>query len=176
MVMETIDGLAFIGPNPVDQNVYIATGDSGMGMTHGTIAGMILCDLIQGRENPWSSLYDPSRKPVWGMAWKQYLTENANVAKEYLVDWLGGSDVSSVDEIENGSGALIREGISKTAVFRDDQGQLHRRSAICPHLGCIVHWNGAEATWDCPCHGSRFDPLGGVINGPANTDLANLDE
>ncbi len=175
MVMETTDGLAFIGLNPADKKVYVATGDSGMGMTHGTIAGMILSDLIQGRENRWSKLYDPSRKPVWGMAWKEYLTENANVAKEYVKDWLGGSDVSSVDEIEKGSGALIREGISKTAVFRDDQGQLHRRSAICPHLGCIVHWNGAEKTWDCPCHGSRFDPLGRVIKGPANTDLANRD-
>lgn len=110
------------------------------------------------------------------MAWKEYLTENANVAKEYVKDWLGGSDVSSVDEIEKGSGALIREDISKTAVFRDDQGQLHRRSAICPHLGCIVHWNGAEKTWDCPCHGSRFDRLGRVIKGPANTNLANRDE
>jgi glycine/D-amino acid oxidase-like deaminating enzyme/nitrite reductase/ring-hydroxylating ferredoxin subunit len=176
MVMETTDGLAFIGLNPGDKKVYVATGDSGMGMTHGTIAGMLLSDLIQGRENRWSKLYDPSRKPVWGMAWKEYLAENANVAKEYVKDWLGGGDVSSVDEVEKGSGALIREGISKTAVFRDDQGQLHRRSAICPHLGCIVHWNGAEKTWDCPCHGSRFDPLGQVISGPANTDLADRDE
>ena len=175
MFMETTDGLAFIGSNPWDKNVYVATGDSGMGMTHGTIAGIILSDLIQGRENRWSKLYDPSRKPVWGMAWKEYLAENANVAKEYVKDWLGGSDISSIDEIEKGSGALIREGLSKTAVFRDDQGKLHRRSAICPHLGCIVHWNGAEKTWDCPCHGSRFDPLGRVIKGPANTDLANRD-
>ena len=148
----------------------LKTGFSYINEYHGNIL------MIQGRENRWSKLYEPSRKPVWGMAWKEFLAENANVAKEYLKDWLGSSDVSSVDEIEKGSGALIREGVSKTAVFRDDQGQLHRRSAICPHLGCIVHWNGAEKTWDCPCHGSRFDPLGRVINGPANTDLANRDE
>ena len=82
MVMETTDGLAFIGRNPMDKdNVYIATGDSGMGMTHGTIAGILLTDLILGRENPWAEIYDPSRKPVWGMAWKEFLVENANVAE-----------------------------------------------------------------------------------------------
>jgi glycine/D-amino acid oxidase-like deaminating enzyme/nitrite reductase/ring-hydroxylating ferredoxin subunit len=171
MVMETTDGLAFIGLNPGDKGVYVSTGDSGMGMTHGTIAGMILSDLIQGRENRWSQLYNPSRKPVWGMAWKEFLRENANVAEQYAKDWLGSSEVSSVDEIGTNCGALIREGVSKTAIYRDDQGGLHRRSAICPHLGCIVHWNGAEKTWDCPCHGSRFDPLGQVINGPANSPL-----
>lgn len=172
MVMETTDGLAFIGPNPGDENVYVATGDSGMGMTHGTIAGMILTDLIQGKANTWSKLYDPSRKPVWGMAWKDYVRENANVAKEYVKDWLGASEVASLDEIPKNSGAVMRDGLSKTAVFRDEHGDLHKHSAVCPHLGCIVHWNGAENTWDCPCHGSRFDPLGQVICGPANQPLA----
>jgi glycine/D-amino acid oxidase-like deaminating enzyme/nitrite reductase/ring-hydroxylating ferredoxin subunit len=172
MVMETTDGLAFIGPNPGDKkNVYIATGDSGMGMTHGTIAGILLTDLIQGRQNPWSKIYDPSRKPIWGMAWKEYLVENANVAKEYLVDWLGSSDVNSPEEIAPGTGAVVREGLSKVAIFREQNGTYHRCSAVCTHLGCIVHWNDAEKTWDCPCHGSRFDPLGTVINGPANTAL-----
>ena len=175
MVMETTDGLAFIGVNPGDTNVFMATGDSGMGMTHGTIAGMLLTDLIQGRENKWSELYDPSRKPVWGMAWKEYLKENVDVAKEYVKDWLGGSDVSSVDDIPNESGAVIRERFSKVAVYRDKQGRHHRHSAVCPHLGCIVHWNDAERTWDCPCHGSRFDALGRVINGPANEGLSEKD-
>src|SRR3569623_2850543 len=100
MVMETTDGLAFIGLNPLDkENVYIATGDSGMGMTHGTIAGMLLTDLILGRENPWSQIYDPSRKPVWGMAWKECLLENINVAKQYATDWLSGSEVAAVEDI-----------------------------------------------------------------------------
>jgi Rieske Fe-S protein len=110
------------------------------------------------------------------MAWKEYLMENANVAVQYAKDWLGGSDVASVDEIQKGCGALLREGITKTAIYRDEQGQLHRRSAICTHLGCIVHWNDGEKVWDCPCHGSRFDPLGQVINGPAIAELANRDE
>jgi glycine/D-amino acid oxidase-like deaminating enzyme/nitrite reductase/ring-hydroxylating ferredoxin subunit len=172
MVMETTDGLAFIGRNPGDkENVFIATGDSGMGMTHGTIAGILLTDHIQGRENPWSEIYDPARKPVWGMAWRDYLAENINVAKEYVKDYLGPSDVSSPEEIKPGQGALMRSGLSKVAIYRDEKGNFHRHSAVCPHLGCIVHWNGAEKTWDCPCHGSRFDALGGLIVGPANTPL-----
>ena len=172
MVMETIDGLAFIGRNPLDkENVYIVTGDSGMGMTHGTIAGILLTDLIVGRENPWNAIYDPSRKPVWGMAWKEYLMENVNVAKQYARDWLTGGDVASVDEIPRGRGAVVRRGMRKIAAYRDEHGGLHECSAVCSHLGCIVHWADASKTWDCPCHGSQFDPFGQVINGPANTPL-----
>lgn len=174
MVMETTDGLAFIGHNPLDtENVYIATGDSGMGITHGTIAGILLSDLIQGRENPWSRIYDPARKPAWGMAWKQYLAENVNVGMQYVRDWLSGGDVSAVEEIKPGSGAVLRDGLTKVAVYRDDQGRLHKCSAICPHLDCIVHWNDLEKSWDCPCHGSRFSPTGALIMGPANGPLGD---
>jgi Rieske Fe-S protein len=87
-------------------------------------------------------------------------------------DWLTGGDVSSADEIASGSGAIVRRGLEKLAVYRDEQGKTHACLAKCPHLGCVVHWNSAETTWDCPCHGSRFDPYGKVINGPANRDLA----
>ena len=171
-VMETIDGLAFIGRNPLDKdNVFIVTGDSGMGMTHGTIAGMLLTDLIVGRENPWATLYDPSRKP-W-RAGGTYAKEALNMAAQYT-DWLTGGDVTSVDEIANGSGAVIRRGLTKVAVYRDDHGKLHEHSAVCTHLGCIVRWNRAEKTWDCPCHGSRFDSVGKLINGPANKELARI--
>lgn len=175
MVMETTDGLGFIGRNPGSTNVYIATGDSGMGMTHGTIAGMLLSDLLLGKENPWSAIYDPSRKPVWGMAWKEYVSENANVAKAYLQDWLGGSDVQSTADIAPGCGAIVREGLTKAAIYRDEQGDYHRRSAVCTHLGCIVHWNDVEKSWDCPCHGSRFAPTGEVLNGPAPYPLEELE-
>ena len=168
-VMETIDGLAFIGRNPLDEpNVFVATGDSGMGMTHGTIAGILLTDLILGRENPWAALYDPSRKSLGALG--TFAKENLNVAKQYG-DWLTGGDVESVEEIPTGKGAVIRRGMTKVAVYRDDRGTLHERTAVCPHLGCIVNWNDAENTWDCPCHGSRFDRMGVVINGPANSDL-----
>jgi glycine/D-amino acid oxidase-like deaminating enzyme/nitrite reductase/ring-hydroxylating ferredoxin subunit len=171
MVMETIDGLAFIGRNPGDKdNVFIATGDSGMGMTHGTIAGMLLTDLILGRDNPWAKLYDPSRKPLRGMAGKEFLVENLNVARQYA-DWLTPGEVSSVTEVRPGTGAVLRRGLSKFAVYRDEQGRAYEYTAVCPHLGCIVDWNSAEQTWDCPCHGSRFDRFGRVVNGPANRDL-----
>jgi Rieske Fe-S protein len=168
-ILETLDYLAFIGRNPGDKNLYVAAGDSGMGLTHGTIAGLLLCDLILGRPNAWAALYDPSRKPV--KAAREYAAENLNVARQYG-DWLTGGDVKSVNDIPRDGGAVVRRGLSKLAVYRDESGLLHERSATCPHLGCIVQWNGAEKTWDCPCHGSRFDRHGKVINGPANVDLA----
>ena len=169
-VMETIDGLAFIGRNPLDsKNVFVATGDSGMGMTHGTIAGMLITDLILGKENVWAPLYDPSRKPLRALG--TFASENLNVAVQYG-GWLTGSDVKSVDDIAAGSGAIIRRGLTKVAVYRDENGKLHERSAVCPHLGCIVQWNPAECSWDCPCHGSRFNKTGDAINGPANSPLA----
>jgi glycine/D-amino acid oxidase-like deaminating enzyme/nitrite reductase/ring-hydroxylating ferredoxin subunit len=172
-VMETIDGLAFIGRNPLDEpNVFIATGDSGMGMTHGTIAGILLTDLILGRENPWTTLYDPSRKTLGALC--HFACENLNIAKQYG-EWLTSGDVDSTDQIKPGTGAVVRRGLTKIAAYRDEDGNLHERSAICPHLGCIVHWNDAEATWDCPCHGSRFDRFGVVVNGPANRDLVDVE-
>ena len=169
-VMETQDYLAFIGHNPMDHdNVYVATGDSGMGLTHGTIAGMIITDLILGRTNPWATLYDPSRVTMRAAA--DFARENSNVALQYT-EWLKGGDVKSADEIPAGSGALVRRGLEKIAVYRDPQGAVHECLAACPHLGCVVQWNQSETTWDCPCHGSRFDAYGKVINGPANRDLA----
>jgi Rieske Fe-S protein len=171
-VMETQDGLAFIGRNPLDAgNVYVATGDSGMGMTHGTIAGILIGDLVAGRENPWAALYDPSRIRAGAAA--DFLKENLNVAAQYA-SWVTGGDVGSVDDIAPNTGAVVREGAMKVAVFRDEAGELHRYSAVCPHLGCIVAWNAAASTWDCPCHGSRFDSRGTVINGPANVDLRRV--
>ena len=171
-VLETLDGLAFIGRNPLDaDNVYVVTGDSGMGMTHGTIAGILLTDLIHGRPNPWADLYDPSRKPLSALG--SFVQENANVAWQYF-DWLTGSEMS-LKEIPNGGGAVLRQGLTKVAVHRDEEGTLHQCSAVCPHLQCIVQWNAAETTWDCPCHGSRFDKQGHVITGPANQDLARVE-
>jgi Rieske Fe-S protein len=152
-----------------DDNVYVVTGDSGMGMTHGTIAGMVLTDLVQGRENAWAALYDPARKPH-GVV--QYLKENLDVVRKELGDRFERGDVASRDEIVGGRGAIVRDGVHLVACWRDENGALHERSATCPHLGCVVAWNDVEKTWDCPCHGSRFSCRGKVINGPANRDLA----
>jgi glycine/D-amino acid oxidase-like deaminating enzyme/nitrite reductase/ring-hydroxylating ferredoxin subunit len=171
-VMETIDGLAFIGRNPMDSsNVFVATGDSGMGMTHGTIAGLLITDLILGKENPWTALYDPSRRPIRGLL--RFAGETLNMASQYS-DWVTGGDVASVEEIPWDSGAVIRRGLQKVAAYRDERGEVHEFSARCTHLGCIVHWNHAEKTWDCPCHGSRYASEGSVIQGPANVDLKPL--
>ncbi len=174
-VMEPVDGVAFIGRDPLGpRNVYIATGDSGMGMTHGTIAGMLITDLILNRANPWVQLYDPSRKSL--LALGRYLQENLNVATRYVKDFLRGGDVSGTDAIAPNEGAVIRRGWKKIAVYRDEQGVLTERSALCAHLGCIVRWNSLEKTWDCPCHGSRYDRYGQVINGPADRDLGPAEE
>ncbi len=171
---ETHDGLAFIGRYSEDEpNVYLITGDSGMGMTHGTIGGMLVSDLILGRENPWTDVYDPSR-----LATQSIVEAVPEVIKSTVpyVDWITGGDVSSVDDIQNGEGAIIREGASKIAAYRDEDGKLHRRSAVCTHMGCIVRFNSAEKTWDCPCHGSRFGVDGHVINTPAMSPLGPAEE
>jgi glycine/D-amino acid oxidase-like deaminating enzyme/nitrite reductase/ring-hydroxylating ferredoxin subunit len=174
-VMETDDGLGFIGRNPLDApNVYIATGDSGMGMTHGTIAGMLIPDLILEHYNPWEKLYEPRRIRL--AATGEYLKENLNTAAQYR-EYLTGGDVASEEEIPAGTGAIVRHGLAKVAVYRDDAGRLHHCSAVCPHLGGIVQWNPAEKTWDCPAHGSRFAAEDGhVVNGPANGGLERFAE
>jgi glycine/D-amino acid oxidase-like deaminating enzyme/nitrite reductase/ring-hydroxylating ferredoxin subunit len=170
-VMEPVDAMAYIGRNPADkENVYIATGDSGNGMTHGTIAGILLSDLIQGRSNPWEKLYDPSRKTLAPIVVADYVKENANVAAQ-MRDYVTGGDVSDPKDLRLGEGALIRDNVHKIAAYRDEEGTLHQFSAVCPHLKCIVRWNGTEKTWDCPCHGSRFDRLGRMVNGPSTGDL-----
>jgi glycine/D-amino acid oxidase-like deaminating enzyme/nitrite reductase/ring-hydroxylating ferredoxin subunit len=167
-VMEPVDGLAFIGRSPGGgpEGVLLATGDSGMGLTHGTIAGMLFTDLIEGRENPWERIYDPSRKSLRAAA--EFARENATSAAHYL-DWL--KTTPDVEAIEPGSGAVVRHGVQMLAVYREDDGRLTVCTAVCPHLGGIVGWNESERTWDCPLHGSRFDRYGRVVQGPANGDL-----
>ena len=168
-ILNSMDGLAFIGRNPGDKdNIFIVTGDSGNGLTHGTIAGMLLRDLILGRKNSWADLYDPSRKNLRAVV--TFARENLNVAAEYS-DWLRPGEVADESKVEAGSGAIIRRGLSKVAVYRDPSNRLHELSAVCPHLGCIVAWNTLEQSWDCPCHGSRFSPEGKVLNGPATRGL-----
>ena len=168
-VMEPADGPAFLGRNPMDgKNVYIITGDSGNGMTHCTIGGMLVTDLILGKENRWAGLYDPSRKMIHGLS--EFVSEQANTLARYG-DWAKGGEVDSVQHIPAGEGAIVNQGIHKLAVYRDERGAVHARSAMCTHLGCVVHFNSAEKSWDCPCHGSRFDTDGTVLHGPASSPL-----
>jgi glycine/D-amino acid oxidase-like deaminating enzyme/nitrite reductase/ring-hydroxylating ferredoxin subunit len=169
-VMEPVDSLAFIGRNPGDDdNVFIATGDSGNGITHGAIAGLLLSDLILGHANPWCELYDPARRSVKALG--TFVCEAAASQVGYAGHLTGG-EVASEREIALGEGAVLRRGLSKVAVYRDADGRFVERSAVCPHLGCVVEWNHTEKTWDCPCHGSRFATDGHVVNGPALSDLA----
>jgi glycine/D-amino acid oxidase-like deaminating enzyme/nitrite reductase/ring-hydroxylating ferredoxin subunit len=169
-VLEPVDRLAFIGRNPLDErNVFIATGDSGQGLTHGTIAGMLLTDLILHRPNPWTDIYNPSRLGIKAGIGR-FAGENLSSATRYGA-WVAHGDVDSEEYIERDSGAVVSHGLRKVAAYRDQAGNIYERSAVCTHLGCIVNWNSGEKTWDCPCHGSRFDRYGAVINGPATQNL-----
>ncbi|MGI4875120.1 MAG: FAD-dependent oxidoreductase [Janthinobacterium lividum] len=171
-VLEPNDSLAYAGRNPLDHaNTYLITGDSGHGMTHGTLGAMLLRDLILGHPNPWEQLYDPGRVTLKPESLKEFARDNASVVADYT-ELLTGGDVASADDIAPGTGAVLRHGLTKVAVYRDAEGQTHECSAICPHLGCVVHWNNQETSWDCPCHGSRFDAYGHLLAGPANSDLA----
>jgi glycine/D-amino acid oxidase-like deaminating enzyme/nitrite reductase/ring-hydroxylating ferredoxin subunit len=173
-VMEPVDGVAYIGRNPGDKNVYVVTGDSGNGITHGILAGNLITDLIAGRKNAWVKLYDPSRKTLKPRVLADYVAENANVAAQFR-DYITPGSAKLLDEIKAGEGAVLRDGVKKIATYRDENGDLHAFSAICPHLGCVVRWDSCEKTWDCPCHGSRFDALGRVLNGPAISNLENTE-
>ena len=170
-VQEPADYLGYAGVAPTSgENVYVITGDSGMGLTHGTLGAMLVTDLIGGRENPWATLYDPKRKHLD----TDLVKENLNTMTQYK-DLVTGGDVKSEAEIPPGQGAVLRRGLHKIAVYKSPAGQVTECSAVCTHLGCIVHWNPAEASWDCPCHGSRFDPHGVVLMGPAIDDLKTVE-
>lgn len=172
-VFEPADGLAFIGRDPLGaENVFIATGFSGNGITYGTVAGLLVTDLVLRRENPWQAVYDPMRLRLGSLG--RLVRENLNVANRFA-DWLRPAEVGDESEIAAGSGAIVRSGLDRLAVYRDVDGSPHRCHAACPHLGCAVAWNRVEATWDCPCHGSRFTPTGRVIVGPANRDLSPVE-
>ncbi len=138
-------------------------------MTHATIAGLLLRDLIQGEDNTWAQLYAPDRKSLRTVG--TYAHENLNVARQFS-DYLKPGEVADVADIAPDNAALVRRGAHLLAVYRDAAGGLHARSAVCTHVGCIVHWNSTEKSWDCPCHGSRFTTDGEVISGPARAALA----
>ncbi len=169
-IIEPADHLPFIGLNPLSKHVYVATGFSGNGMTFGTLSGMLVSQLILGQENPWARLYSPSRiKPVASA--REFISENVDYPLHMVKDrfhYLG----HSAEDLPRGQGKLIRAGGKPLAVYRDESGALHAVSAVCTHLGCYVHWNDAERSWDCPCHGSRFNTKGEVMNGPAIQNLA----
>ena len=169
-VIEPFDYLSFTGKTPGGTNVYMHSGDSGNGITHGIMAGTLLSDLIMGRPNPWQHLYDPNRVSL--RAAREFVKQNADVMLQYAKYAAPGA---SINDIQMEEGRVIRRDGKRIAVYRDANGELHERSAVCTHLKCVVDWNPLEKSWDCPCHGSRFDPYGRVLNGPAITGLAEVE-
>jgi glycine/D-amino acid oxidase-like deaminating enzyme/nitrite reductase/ring-hydroxylating ferredoxin subunit len=170
-VIETSDGLPFIGETAPRQ--YVATGFAGNGMTFGTYAAMLLRDALIGQSNPAMEVFRPSRGPTLG-AVGHYLKENVDYPRYYLQDRLRPGEVASLEEVPAGSGRIVRLDGKRVAASRTSEGELHCCSAVCPHMGCIVHWNDAERTWDCPCHGSRFTAEGRLMAGPAETPLEEV--
>jgi glycine/D-amino acid oxidase-like deaminating enzyme/nitrite reductase/ring-hydroxylating ferredoxin subunit len=147
---------------------YTATGFNKWGMTNGTAAAMIISDAILGRENPWAELFDAQRlRPI---RTSKFFKENLSAGFHFFADRIRAGDKGSLDEVGPGEGAIVGR-VRKTAVYRDDDGKVHELSPVCRHLYCHVHWNPAERSWDCPCHGSRYAAEGRVIEGPATKDL-----
>ena len=162
-----VDQVPYIGRlRRGSERLYVATAFKKWGMTHGTVAGMVISDQILGRENPWTALFEPNRVTP-GASAKSFVKENLDVAKRFVGDRIRPQGPSDADGLEPGDGAVISVGGERVAASRDDDGRLHVVSARCTHLGCIVSWNPAERSWDCPCHGSRFSADGAVLEGPA---------
>lgn len=174
-VLEPIDFMPFCGRNPGNERVYIHSGDSGQGITNGVAGAMTLASLITGSEAPFAPIFDPSRKPVTARPSLANFIEGQVGAAKNFVEYLTPGELSSVDDLSPGEGAIVREGLTKRAVYRTLDGILLRRSAICTHAGCLLHWNYLESCWDCPCHGSQFAVDGSVLGGPATKPLGDPD-
>ncbi len=170
-VMEPIDYLGFLGKDPQHENTFLVTGDSGHGITHGTIAAHIFSDAINKKQNKFRDIYAPERKTL--SAAKEFLTENFNVAAQYA-EWIKAPAQRAIQTIQPSEGDILQYQDRIVAAFRDSNGKIHGFEGICPHLKCIVQYNNAEKTFDCPCHGSRFTGHGVVINGPANSNLSPI--
>jgi glycine/D-amino acid oxidase-like deaminating enzyme/nitrite reductase/ring-hydroxylating ferredoxin subunit len=169
-VIESMDGLPLIGANRDSENVFVASGFSGDGLVLGTLAGMILSDLCLKRPNPYAELYSPNRlKPLSRLG--SILAEHVDFPLHLLSDKLRSTDSPDLRTLQPGEGRIVRHQGQRIAVARDERGKLHAVSAVCTHLGCQVAFNTAESSWDCPCHGSRFDVDGAVLNGPATRPL-----
>lgn len=168
-VFEPADGLPYIGRDPGKDHVYLATGYAGNGLTFGTIAGKLISDLLQGRDSAWKDLFAPTRVKPLASA-REVLRENLNVAWHLIADRLR-RDEAVGPPLAAGEGRVLDVDGRKAAVYRDENNTLHVMSAVCRHAGCVVRWNPAARTWDCPCHGGRYLPDGRVLCGPPTKDL-----
>lgn len=165
------DGVPFIGKSP-QSHIYIATGFSADGLTWGTAAGIHIANLIAGTASErWKEAFSPARFTPVASA-EKFIMENVNTAKYYIRDYITKQDFEQLSHVEKGRGELVEMNGEKLAVYRNENDELTVLDPVCPHLKCLVHWNEAETTWDCPCHGSRFTKEGRVIEGPAIADLS----
>lgn len=170
VLFEPVDGLPFIGALPGAKHVWVSTGYSGTGMTFGTVGGQLLADLIQRNESGWAELYRPSRvKPIASA--RRFVSENVGSAYRWVADRLAPAPSDRGEDLPPGDGKLARVNGRKLALYRDPTGRIHAMSPRCTHSGCIVRWNADDRTWDCPCHGGRYDAEGKVIAGPPMADL-----
>jgi glycine/D-amino acid oxidase-like deaminating enzyme/nitrite reductase/ring-hydroxylating ferredoxin subunit len=170
----SVDGMPFIGEMPAsDNHVFVATGYNGNGMILGTIAGKIISDSIIGNESPYKAVFNPSRiKPAAGF--KEFVKENVDVIYRFFADRLGAEDLKSFAEIPVGTGAIVEYQGEKLAVYKDAEGKLSLLSPTCTHMGCLVAFNSAEKSWDCPCHGGRYNLQGEVLCGPPRKNLKQI--
>lgn len=168
-----VDGLPYIGEMPFAEGIYCATGFNGNGMMLGSISAKILSDLILNKNNRYKTLFDPSRiKPIDGFT--EFVKENADVAYHFVADRVAIHDTDSVKRVPAGHGKVIEVDGQKMAVYRREDGTICALSPVCTHAGCIINWNIAEKTWDCPCHGARYNIDGKVLVGPATKHLKKL--
>jgi glycine/D-amino acid oxidase-like deaminating enzyme/nitrite reductase/ring-hydroxylating ferredoxin subunit len=169
-----VDGLPYIGLMPrAADGIYCATGYNGNGMMLGSVAGKILSDLIRKRPNKYRDLFSPSRiKPVDGFS--EFVKENADVAYRFVADRFHIHETDSLKRLQPGTGKVVEVNGEKIAAYRDEQGNVHALSPVCTHAACIVNWNGEEKSWDCPCHGARYDIDGNVLTGPATKSLPKI--
>ncbi|MGH4011893.1 MAG: FAD-dependent oxidoreductase [Pseudonocardiaceae bacterium] len=161
------DQLPVIGRyTPISTGVYVASGFMKWGLTGGTMAAAILADLISGRQpEPWADRFNPHRLSLRSAP--RLVQMNAKAAADLVVDRIIPAEVSSPAEVPPGEARVVRDGLGKVGAFREPDTTLHAVSLRCTHLGCLLRFNGAERSWDCPCHGSRFDVDGSVLEGPA---------
>jgi len=170
-----VDGLPYIGEMPLSKSgTYVATGFNGNGMMFGTLSAKIISDQILGKTNNYSELFSPSRiKPVAGFT--EFMKENADVAWHFVADRFSAEDLGSLAELHPGEGKIVEVKGEKLAAYKDEDGKITALSPTCTHAGCTVQFNSSEKSWDCPCHGGRFDLEGKVITGPPQADLKQVE-
>ncbi|UDD55865.1 hypothetical protein AFCA_003450 [Aspergillus flavus] len=175
-IFEPVDYMAFIGKNQGMNHTYVVTGDSGNGLTHGILAGKLIADEIEGVQNPWASLYNPGRLTSIAKSLGSMLQHDIQINTQYK-RYLQ-TDIKDIEDLAVGSGGVLNKAdlSAPMAVYKDEGGQTHRFSAICPHMKAVLSWNAAEKSWDCPVHGSRFSCDGVCVEGPAKSNLTPLDD